>query len=65
MGIIIYFKEKWRSLCKELELDIDQVELFGGTRILAIEFIEICIIGVYAPAGPEIHLYKLFLFTLN
>ena len=52
MGIIIYFKAKWILEYKEIELDLNQLEIFGGFRILAINFeLWYCIIGVYAPCS--------------
>ena len=48
--IAIYYKKKLSKECSEMTVDIDQIQLFGGTSILALEFAkEYCIIGVYAP----------------
>lgn len=52
MGIIFYIKKKWEVSVEEINLDINQEFLFGGTRVKAIVIKNrIMLISVYGPAA--------------
>ena len=50
-NVAIYCKNKWISKYQIINVDLNQMELFHGFRLLGIKILNrICFISVYAPA---------------
>ena len=62
MSIVVYTKRQWTHNCRRIELEIDQQQVWGGPRILAIEICErMALIGVYAPTLDDLRVYQEFI----